>query len=204
MEMNDGKVDEVQIEKMIEVLGENGIKAMVVKTKEDAKTKVLELIPKGSEVMTMTSVTLDQIGIASVINDGDDYVSVRKKLSAMDRSIQGREMQAMGAVPEWVVGSVNALTLEGEVVFASNTGSQMAAYVYGAEHVVWVVGIQKIVENMEMAMKRLYEHVLPLESERAHKAYGVDGSYISKVLTIKCEVRKNRINLIIVRESLGF
>jgi len=204
MEMNDGKVDEVQIEKMIEVLGENGIKAMVVKTKEDAKTKVLELIPKGSEVMTMTSVTLDQIGIASVINDGDDYVSVRKKLSAMDRSIQGREMQAMGAVPEWVVGSVNALTLEGEVVFASNTGSQMAAYVYGAEHVVWVVGIQKIVENMEMAMKRLYEHVLPLESERAHKAYGVDGSYISKVLTIKREVRKNRINLIIVRESLGF
>ncbi len=202
--MNDGKVDEVQIEKMIEVLGENGIKAMVVKTKEDAKTKVLELIPKGSEVMTMTSVTLDQIGIASVINDGDDYVSVRKKLSAMDRSIQGREMQAMGAVPEWVVGSVNALTLEGEVVFASNTGSQMAAYVYGAEHVVWVVGIQKIVENMEMAMKRLYEHVLPLESERAHKAYGVDGSYISKVLTIKREVRKNRINLIIVRESLGF
>jgi len=204
MEMNDGKVDEVQLEKMIEVLGENGIKAMVVKTKEDAKTKVLELIPKGSEVMTMTSVTLDQIGIASVINDGDDYVSVRKKLSAMDRSIQGREMQAMGAVPEWVVGSVNALTLEGEVVFASNTGSQMAAYVYGAEHVVWVVGIQKIVENMEMAMKRLYEHVLPLESERAHKAYGVDGSYISKVLTIKREVRKNRINLIIVRESLGF
>ncbi len=195
---------EAQIDGLVEVLGQNGINTVIVETKEDAKSKVMELIPKGSEVMTMTSVTLDQTGIAGMINEGRNYVSLKKKLSIMDRSTQGKQMQVLGSVPEWAVGSVNALTLEGEVVFASNTGSQMAAYVYGAEHVVWVVGIQKIVNNMEVAMKRLYEYVLPLESERAHKAYGVEGSYISKILTIKREVRKGRINLVIVREELGF
>ena len=203
MKMN-SQFTEAQIDGLVEVLGQNGINTVIVETKEDAKSKVMELIPKGSEVMTMTSVTLDQTGIAGMINEGRNYVSLKKKLSIMDRSTQGKQMQVLGSVPEWAVGSVNALTLEGEVVFASNTGSQMAAYVYGAEHVVWVVGIQKIVNNMEVAMKRLYEYVLPLESERAHKAYGVEGSYISKILTIKREVRKGRINLVIVREELGF
>jgi hypothetical protein len=86
----------------------------------------------------------------------------------------------------------------------SNTGSQLPAYVYGADKVIFIVGTQKIVKNLDEAMKRVYEYVLPLESERAKKAYGVPGSFISKVLLINREMNPERIHLIFVNEKLGF
>jgi len=53
-------------------------------------------------------------------------------------------------------------------------------------------------------MKRVYEHTLPLESERAKKAYGVEGSFISKILLINKEIKSERIHLIFVDEVLGY
>jgi hypothetical protein len=88
--------------------------------------------------------------------------------------------------------------------FASNTGSQLPAYLYGAGTVIFIVGAQKIVKDSETAMKRLYDYVLPLESERAHKAYGVAGSFVSKQVTIHKEVQPNRIHIILIKEALGF
>ncbi len=126
------------------------------------------------------------------------------KLYSLDRETQGLEMQKLGAAPEWAVGSVHAVTQEGHVVIASNTGSQLPGYAYGSQHVVWIVGTQKIVENLDGAMKRIYDYVLPLESDRAHKAYGVDGSNVSKMLIVNKEVNPQRITLIFVNEKLGF
>ncbi|HSX49203.1 MAG TPA: LUD domain-containing protein, partial [Candidatus Saccharimonadales bacterium] len=156
----------------IKNLKNNGIDGVVVKSGEDAKKKVLELIPEGSDVMTMTSETLKSIGIPEEIDKSGKFDSVREKLSKMDRSTQSGEMQKLGAAPKYTIGSVHAVTEDGQVIIASNTGSQLPAYVYGSEHVIWVVGIQKIVKNVEEGMKRIYDYVLPLESERAKKAYG--------------------------------
>jgi len=195
------------VEKVIQNLKENGISGELVETKADAKTKVLSMIPKGSEVMTMTSVTLTQSGIEEEINTSGKYTSVKQKLQKMNRETDSREMQKIGAAPEWAIGSVHAITENGHILIASNTGSQLPAYVYGAEHVIWVVSTKKIVKDLEDGMNRISEYILPLESARARKAYGLPEDWhsnISKLLIVNKEVKSGRIHIILVNEDLGF
>jgi len=191
------------VEKTIAALKQNGIDAFLVENAAEAKQKIIELIPQGAEVMTMTSATLDAEGIAKEINESGKFESVRKKLNSMDRKTQGPEMQKLGAAPDWVVGSVHAVTEDGKILVASATGSQLPAYAYGSQHVVWVVGTQKIVENLDEGFKRVYEYTLPLEDARARKVYGV-GSSVSKILVVNKESAPGRITIIFVEEKLGF
>ena len=191
------------IEKTMSALKANGIEAFFVENGSEAKKKLFELLPEGAEVMNMTSVTLEAIGATTQIVESGNFRSVRKMLTKMDKSSQSAEMQKMGAAPQWAVGSVHALTEDGHVLIASATGSQLPAYVYGSEYVVWVVGAQKIVKDTEEGIKRIYEHCLPLESERAKKAYGVPGSSVNKLLIINKE-KPGRITIILVNEVLGF
>lgn len=190
------------ITKTIRSLQENGIDAEYVATASEAKEKILAAVPEGSQVMTMTSTTMDQLGTYEVINESGKYDAVRTKLS--DPSVDQLEKNRLGAAPEYSMGSVHAITEDGHLFIASNTGSQLAAHVYGASHVVLAAGAHKIVTDDGEALTRIREHTLPLESERAHKAYGVPGSFISKLLTINKEVKPNRIKLFIIGEVLGF
>ena len=193
------------IAEAVESLKTNGINSVVVENSEEAKKKVMELLPQGSEVMTMSSVTLDTIGLAKEINESGKYNSVKAKLMKMDRTTQGLEMQKLGAAPEYVVGSVHAVTQDGKLLIASNTGSQLPAYAFGASHVIWVVGTQKIVKDEEEGKKRIYEYVLPLESERINKVFNTTvGSFVSKLLTIDRERKPDRLTVIFVKEKLGF
>lgn len=195
---------EKSIEKAIRSLEANGINAVVVENKEDARRKVLELLPQDAEVMNMSSVTIDSLELPKEINESGNYDSVKNKLEKMDRKTQGLEMQKLGAAPQYAVGSVHAVTEDGKVLIASNTGSQLPAYSYGASQVIWVVGTQKIVANLNEAMTRIYDYVLPLESERVKKAYGMERSNVSKLLIINKETLPNRLILIFVKEELGF
>jgi hypothetical protein len=192
------------ITRAAEALKANGMSALVAESGADAKQKVLDLIPEGAEVMTMTSVTLDTIGLVKEIEESGKYDPVKKKLSSMNRETQGSEMNKLGAAPEYAVGSVHSVTEDGKAFIASNTGSQLPAYAYGSPHVIWVVGAQKITKDREHALKRIYEYVLPLESERARKAYGTTGSNVSKLLMVEKEVNPSRITVILVKEALGF
>lgn len=193
------------IQKTAEALHANGIEVIITENKEEAKEKTLKLIPQGSEVMTMTSVTLDTVGLSQEINKADGaFKPVRDKLYAMDRATQAQEMNRLGSAPEYAIGSVHAVTQEGNILIASASGSQLPAYAYGALHVVWVVGAQKIVENTDEGIRRIYEHTLPLESERAKKAYGVPGSNVSKLLIINKEFSPGRITMVLVKEVLGY
>lgn len=192
------------IDKTITALTENGITTSVVSSLNEAKIKVLEMIPQGSEVHTNTSVTLDKSGISAEINDSGNYNATKPRLMRMNRETQSLEMQKLGAGPDWVLGSVHAVTEDGKVIIASNSGSNLPSYAYGAPHVIWVVGSQKIVKDLDEGMKRIYDHTLPLESERAHKAYGVEGSFVSKLLIFNKEPNPDRLNMIIVKQPVGY
>jgi hypothetical protein len=196
--------DQALIEKTISSLEANGFKAVVVNSSAEAKAKALELIPAGAEVMTMTSVTVDSIGLSEELNKSGKYNSIRAKFAQMDSKTQGLEMRKLGAGPEYTVGSVHAITSDGKVLIASATGSQLPAYAYGAMHVIWIASTKKIVADETSALKRIYEHVLPLESVRANQAYNItSGSSVNKILTMNKEV-PDRITLILVKEDLGF
>ena len=147
--------DEI-ITKTIESLKASGINAIVVENGEEAKKKVFEMIPQNREVMSMSSLTIDALGISKEIQESGKYNSVKNELSKMNRKTQGLEMQRLGTAPEYAVGSVHAVTEDGKIIIASNTGSQLPSYAYGASHVIWVVGTQIIVANLDEAMKRIY------------------------------------------------
>ena len=193
------------IKKTIAALKANNIDAVVVENEEKAKEKVLSMIPKGSEVMNMTSITLASIGLDKEIMESGNYDAVKNKLSAMNRETQGEEMQKLGAAPEYALGSVHAVTETGEVIIASNTGSQLPAYAYGSPHVIWVVGTQKIVADKDEGMKRIYDYVLPLESARLNKQFNITtGSFVSKLLIVNREFMPGRITVVFVKKVLGF
>ena len=191
------------VERAVTALKGHGIDAVIVRDGAAAKAEVFDRIPKGSDVFTLTSVTLDATGITEALNSGSDYKSVRDRLYALDRATQGQEMRALGSSPAWAVGSAHAVTETGEILVASATGSQLPAYVYGAEKVLFVVGTQKVVKDLAAARERIKEYTLPLESERAKAAYGVPGSAINKLLEIHGEV-PGRIAVIFVEQELGF
>lgn len=194
--------EENALEKTAKSLSERGIKVITVNTKEEARQKALELIPEGAEVMDVTSTTLDEIGLSKEIQESGRYVSVRKKIMSVDQKEMRHAMRRMAAV-DYVVGSVHAVTQEGQVVVASNSGSQLAPYAFTAANVVWIVGTQKIVKNLEEAFKRVREHSFPLEDQRMRKAYGM-GSGVNKMLVFEREAAPDRIKMILVKEKLGF
>lgn len=192
------------VEKTAHALTEHGMKATIVETGADAKKLVAELIPEQSEVMTATSETLRTLGIPEEINESGRHNAVMPRLMQMNRETHHSEMQKIGAAPEYIIGSVHAVTEDGSVVIASNSGSQLPGYAYGSTKVIWVVSTKKIVKNLDAAMKRIYDHVLPLESERAKKAYGVPGSFVSKLLIFHREPAPDRVQVILVKEDLGY
>lgn len=191
------------VEKTADALRQNGFVVEIVNTGEEAKKRVLEILPEGAEVFTMSSQTLEQTSIASEINNSGKYNSVRNKLYEMDRNTQGREMAKLGAAPDWVVASVHAVTEDGHLLIASKSGSQLSAEAYAGGKVIFVVGTQKIVKDNQEGMQRIYEYCLPLEDERARKVYGMP-SNVSKILIINKEIMPNRITVILVKEKLGF
>jgi hypothetical protein len=121
----------------------------------------------------------------------------------MDREMQGREMRQLAAAPDWVVGSAHAVTIEGSILIASASGSQLGPIVSGAGHVILVIGGQKIVPDMNTGLRRIYEYCFPLEDLRARKAYGVP-SGVNNLLIINKVIPPGRISAILVNEPLGF
>lgn len=193
------------IDRALAALKENGFNPIFVQNKEEAKKKVLELVPEDSQVFANTSITSEQIGLPEIFNNSGTYESVRVKMSNLDRNTQGKQLREIGSTPDYMVGSVHAVTQDGHVLIASRTGSQIPGYAHGAGKVIWVVGAQKIVKNIEEGTKRIFEYILPLEGERANKAYHItDGSKVDKLLTFYREEIPNRITLILINEILGF
>jgi len=193
--------DAAKIDRAVAALNKHGFAAKVVATAAAAKDAVLAMVPAGSEVFTYTSATLDATGITEALNAAP-YVSLRDKMYALDRNTQGAQMRAIGSAPAFAAGSLQAVTEDGKLVIASATGSQLPAYAYGAGHVVFVVGAQKIVKDLAEANERIETYSLPLEDVRAKAAYGVN-SAINKSLTLHGE-QPGRIDVVIVAEELGF
>ncbi len=209
MEMRiwDAVASKESVAKAAAALTANGIEASVVATGAEAKEKVLSIVPAGAEVFTMTSITLETIGLTKAINESGKYNSVRNALNGMDQKAQAREMRKLGTGPDFTVGSAHAVTEDGFIVVASMTGSQLPAYAYGAGSVIWVVGAQKIVKNVDEGLKRIREYVVNHESARARKAYGLPETFSSspnKILLFNREIQPGRARIIIVNEALGF
>jgi hypothetical protein len=193
---------EAIIQKVAEALRANNIATQVVDTADDARRLVLELVPEGAEVHSGKSKTLADAGIFQELFESGRYESIRARYIAMDRQTQAREMRKLSAAPDYMLGSVQAVTEGGELVVASASASQLGPYASGAGHVILVVGSQKIVRDLDQAIRRIEQHVFPYEDAMVHERMKIH-TFIGKVLIIRREWIDGRMTVVLVREPLG-
>lgn len=190
------------IERVAAALRAHNIEAIVVETGDEARETVLGLIPDGAEVHSGKSKTLEDVGLYAEIVESGRYDAIRPRMFAMDRATQGREIRKMVASADFMLGSVAAVTEGGALVAASATGSQLGPYAAGAGRVILVVGSQKIVPDLDAALRRINEVVFPWEDAQVQQRLGVH-TVLDKILVIYGEWQAGRTTVVLVREPVG-
>ena len=147
--------------------------------------------------------SLDVVGTTDEIAKSGRYEALRPRIWSMDRETEANEIRRLGAAPDVMLGSVHAVTETGSLLAASMSGSQLGPYVSGAGRVIFVIGTQKIVHDVEEGLLRINEYAYRLEDARAQAAYGIR-SAVNKVLVINREITPGRITVVLVDEAIGF
>lgn len=196
---------EEEIRVTMQAVEVRGIKTDVVENRTEALQKLKTMIPAGSEVMTGSSRTLEEIGFVDLLISGEHpWRNLKSEILAEEDPGRQAELRRHSVTAQYFLGSVHAVAQSGEIVTASASGSQIPAYSFSSPNVIWVVGTQKIVSNLDEALRRVREHSFPLEDARM-KAAGYPGSTIGKLLITEHEIMPNRqVTLIFIKEKLGF
>ena len=188
----------------VEAIKSRGINVIVVDNKEQALEKIIELIPKGMEVSNGSSTTLNEIGFIDYLKSKKHgWRNLHEEILKEKDIAKQMDLRRKSITAEYFLGSVNAIAKSGELVACDASGSRVTAYPFAAKNLILVAGIQKITKNLDEAIKRIREHVYPLENKRAQEAYGVS-STIGKWIIIEREIIPNRTTLILIKEKLGF
>jgi hypothetical protein len=193
---------EATIQKVAAALRTNNIDARVVDSGEDAKRLVLELIPEGAEVYSGKSKTLVDLGLYKELFESGRYDSLRARYMDLDRKTHAREIRKLIAAPDYMLGSVQAVTESGDLVIASASASQLGPYASGAGRLILLIGSQKIVHDLDEAMRRIEETVFPYEDAMVRERMNIS-TFIGKVLIIRREWVDGRVTVILIREPVG-
>lgn len=194
------------LEKTKSALKEKGYDVITVENGADALAKIKELIPSGASVMNGSSVTLEQIGYKEYLESGKHpWVDLHAKVTAEDDKEKRAKLRKESVLSDYYLGSVHAMTEDGQIVIASNTGSQLPHVVFTSPNLIFVVSTKKIVPDLAEAFKRLEEHVVPLEDKHMLGLYNVHTA-LNKVLIFKGEAAmiQRKIHILFVKEDLGF
>jgi hypothetical protein len=196
--------DEKTIQKTMNALKQHGINVILVNNKEEAFEKLKQIIPAGSEVMTGSSTTLNQIGFMDYYIQGKSPWKALGPIVFNEKDpIKQADLRRKSDAAEYFLASINAISQTGELVAVDKTGSRVSAFPFAAKNLILVAGIQKITANLQEAMQRIRDYVFFLEDERAQKAYKMSSNF-GKWVIIENEVIPNRTTLVLVKEALGF
>ena len=194
------------VQKAISALAERGIKAVVVNNHTEALKKVKSLIPKGASVMNGSSRTLEEIGFVDYLKSGNHgWKNLHEEVLAEKDPARQAILRKQAVLSDYYLGSVHAVVETGQLIIASNSGSQLPHIVFTSPNLVFVVGTQKLAPNLDAALSRVREYVLPLEDKRM-KDVGMGGSAISKLLIFEREpvFMGRKVHVVFVNERLGF
>jgi len=195
--------DEEAIQRTAVSLRERGFTVDVVSSSEEARSLVRTMLPHDKTILTATSETVRLSGLDEDINGPKSpFQSIRREINKLGPQTPYRERVKMQAVPDVVVGSVHEITEGGQVLVASASGSQLGPYAAGAERVIWIIGSQKIVPDLNAGFRRLQMYAYPLEDIRAREQYNMP-SAVAKTLIFNGE-RPGRVNIILVRSPIGY
>jgi L-lactate utilization protein LutC len=198
----DELADPAAVERTIGALKSRGFEAELVRDAAAALEAVKRIIPAHARVMT-SGTTQEQIGLMDLLkSERSPWANMKGEILAEKDRARQMELRHAAVYAQYFVGSVQAVTEEGELIAGSATGSQLAAYAYGAENVILVVGTQKVTRNLDEGLRRLREHSTPMEDRRM-KGVGAPGTVLSKTLIIERQTRP-KVHVVLVNEVLGF
>ncbi len=181
-------------QKVIREFGSTNIQGFYCETKEEALKKALEMVPEKSTVSWGGSVTLHEIGLIEALNKGGYNV-----LDASDRSKGGTEMQRIAHEAlnsDYYFMSANAVSATGELVNIDNIGNRTAALIYGPRNVIVIAGINKVEQNLDLAINRAKTKAAPLV------ILGYNRNDISSFDDLLNKAKENSSNLVITSMSL--
>lgn len=193
------------IAEVAEALKARNITPVIVDTKEQALAEIKKIIPQGGSVMNGSSQTLNEIGFVDYLKTGEHgWNNVHEEiLKEKDPAKQAR-LRKESVLADYFLGSVHAITEQGQLLIASASGSQIPSYAFTSNNVIWVASANKIVHDREAGFKRIEDYVFPLENKRM-QGVGYPGSTIGRVLVFEREIMPNRhLTIILVREKLGY
>lgn len=198
------------MEKFIEILKSCGYDAHFVKTKEEAFELSKTYIKSGMSVGLGGSVSVQEIGLLDYLLNKKDITLFNQYEDgiSMDENIKRRRQ---GLVSDIFVTSTNALTKDGKLVNADGSGNRVAAFSYGPANVLLIVGVNKIVEDLETGFKRVMEVAAIKNIDRMNKkaiSFGKEPKHnidniANKFSWVKAD-DKDRIIIILVDEELGY
>ncbi|SMB92291.1 Uncharacterised ACR, YkgG family COG1556 [Desulfonispora thiosulfatigenes DSM 11270] len=213
MERNVQWVIDKRVEKTIVNLQKNNIQGYLVQDENELLEKIKELVKEGNTVGAGGSMTLHRAGVFELLKSGNyNFLDRNKKGLTKEEAY---EVQRQSLLADTYLTSSNALTEEGELYNVDGYGNRVAAMIFGPEQVIVVVGINKIVKNIEEATKRVERIAAPANTKRLERktpcatlGYCTDCQSPDRIcnsyVIIRKQMVKDRIKVIIVNKELGY
>src|SRR5665213_2195859 len=194
------------VEKASAALTTHSFKPMTLATGQDAFEYIKKTIPAGASVMNGASTTLQQIGYVDYLKAGTHgWNNLQAAVVAEKDPAKQTVLRKQSVISDFYVGSVHAATETGELVIASNSGSQMPELAYTSPNLILIVSTKKIVRTVQDAFDRIEKHVVPLEDARMKQVAGY-GTAHNKTLILHAEnpALGRSVHVVFVQEDLGF
>ena len=202
----------LKAESVIKNFKKRNIKGYYCDNKEEALNKVLELIDEKSSVSWGGSMTIKEIGLTEALKNGNFKVVDRDTAKTMEE--RQELLREAFFVDNYVISS-NAVTLDGELVNIDGTGNRVAAISFGPKNVIFIVGINKVVSDLDCAVKRVQNQAAPpnvqrlnLDTSCSKTGYCMDcftdDCICGQILVTRFAKPKDRIKVVIVGEELGY
>src|SRR5664280_256871 len=196
-------------QKVIKELKSRNIQGFYFETKEEAKNKVLEIIPENSVVFWGGSVTLNEIGLIDSLKKGA-YNILDPNAGA--GGIEKNKIAHLALNSDYFLMSTNAISATGELVNIDGIGNRVAALIYGPKNVIVVAGINKVEQSLELAILRAKTKAASLVLLRYNKSdissfeelTNKSQNIGSQLVITTMSTFKDRIKVTLVGECLGF
>lgn len=209
----DKKRNRLRADGIIKALALRNMEAVYAETKEDALKLALDIIPEGATVSNGGAFSAREIGlIDAVINGNYNYLD---RDGAKDPAEKRRlELETLSKC-DYFISGVNGMSENGVIVNVDGNANRVAAIAYGPEHVLFIVGMNKIVHSEEDAYNRAKYYAAPINAQRfgLSTPCGITGKcgeclmeqcICCQILTTRYSKHKGRIKVILVNEDLGF
>ena len=204
---------EKQAERTIKNLNSRNMEGYYINNIDQLFKKLKELIPEGSIVGVGDSMTLFEAGVIDFLRSGN--FNFLDKYQDKLTSDEKREIYINNFSTDTFICSTNAITESGELYNIDGNGSRVAPIIYGPKQVILIVGINKIVKNIEEAEFRVRSYAAPIDAKRLNKdtpctklGYCVDCKSPNRIcndfVVIRGQFIKGRIKVLILGENLGY